>query len=395
MKLKQTYSIRFGSLKESWDLYRDSICTKFDTFSHMHRKIIDNVLFIKIDEPTTININELIDVNFKTDDIVFYYHDWHPLVTIDEHYRLPINPLPGIIFDSNVKITLKKTSQGFLNPLYIALIKIKKDSITDYFFTNIEKNDYKIYRKRNPKDTYVNENFLVINNNASKTIITCCLSAFYSFPDALNIYEHPYAHHIAKKFNVNVISVRENNPYDYATKYGVYGFYPTTNSLKETSNYIKKLIDNKLPTTNRIIGCSWCLGVYPTFYICNEIGASDIFFFDVIVVNLTKTPNYYASFQSHEKIDILNGIKPRPQVSFDPDHLSVQCFVGGPKTDQLVTRNNDQLEYIQYLNNVKVHRLPEEIFTYNNKFPFNTLELAMLKNTPIPQFKELLELNND
>ena len=110
---------------------------------------------------------------------------------------------------------------------------------------------------------------------------------------------------------------------------------------------------------------------------------------------LTKTPNYYASFQSHEKIDILNGIKPRPQVSFDPDHLSVQCFVGGPKTDQLVTRNNDQLEYIQYLNNVKVHRLPEEIFTYNNKFPFNTLELAMLKNTPIPQFKELLELNND
>ena len=48
MKLKQTYSIRFGSLKESWDLYRDSICTKFDTFSHMHREIIDNVLFIRL-----------------------------------------------------------------------------------------------------------------------------------------------------------------------------------------------------------------------------------------------------------------------------------------------------------------------------------------------------------
>jgi len=179
------------------------------------------------------------------------------------------------------------------------------------------------------------------------------------------------------------------------SKYGVYGFYPTTNSLKETSDYVEKLINDKLPTTTRIIGCSWCLGVYPTFYICNEIGASDIFFFDVIVVNLIKTPNYYASFQSHEKIDILNGIKPRPQVSFDPDHLSVQCFVGGPETDQLTTRNNEQLEYIQYLNNVKVHRLSEEIFTYNNKSPFNTLELAMLKNTPIPQFKELLELNND
>ncbi len=394
MKLKQTYSIRFGSLKESWDLYRDSICTKFDTFSHMHHEIIDNVHYIKINEPITTNLSELIDINFKMHDVVFYYHDWNPLVTIDTHYRLPLNPLPGIIFDKDIKITLKKTSQGILNPLYIALIKIEKDSIIDYYFTNINKNNYKIHRISKSNDTYVNENFLVINNNASKTIITCCLSAFYSFPASRNIYEHPYAHHIAKRFNVNVISMRENNPYDYASKYGVYGFYPTTNSLKETSDYVEKLINDKLPTTKRIIGCSWCLGVYPTFYICNEIGAGEMFFFDVIIANILKTPNYNASFQLHEKNDILNGIKPRPQVSFDPDYLNVQCFIGGPETDHLMVRNYEQIDCIKHLNNVKVHRVPEEIFTYNDKAPYNILELAMLKNTPIPQFRELLELNN-
>jgi hypothetical protein len=345
-------------------------------------QVFEETFFIKFNTTTEVSLEKLIGVNFKKYNVLVYT-PWAPnlLYLIDgkEFMSLELTH-EGILFDKNVIFKIKRTTYNEITPVYflIGIVNKNKKFHKSNLFRLVDKNNLKIVREPELSNATYNDNFCIFNNKKQTTICLVNENAMMLREEAFNLYHHPYVDIFIKRFDCNVISMRYSDPTNFAYKYGVTGYKPTTFSAEETVEYIKQAINLHLPTTKQIITVSWCAGVFNALYLGLHLNAKKIFLFERFIQNLNLTYFYKGCFEEHEYPLISNNLLHSPknnifffyvdnEIDNKPSEVQLKSLPKNIRSEiNVVPFSKDK--YYDITNNNKISNLLEISLLKNSKF---------------------------
>ena len=252
-------------------------------------------------------IGNIIDIDFNIYDVIFLSTTLTPSLYIeynDVTYHTSHEYHEGIVITSNIKFV---TTKDYFN--YCTFIKIPKSLHTSKFpfveYPTIMSHE----KNKRPNYTY-HDNCLIVDNNSNNTLILFIEGGMYYQNFMYNTYYHPYVDVLSKRYQCNIISFRHHSVNELTYHFGITGYPPLTNSMTETHDYIKHILQTVLQTTRMVYTLGWCASVY-TALTMGERLESDVFLFDRIITTLaldeydTHTSGAVANIKYDRKNDIV------------------------------------------------------------------------------------------
>ena len=348
--------------------------------------VFKETFFIKFNINTEVSLEKLVGINFKKYNALVYT-PWAPNLTylIDGKELLSHQFVhEGILFDKNVIFKIKRTTYNEITPVYflICIVDKNKEFHKNNSFKLVDKNNLKIVREPKLSNAIYNDNFCIFNNKKQTTVCIVNENAMMLRKEAFNLNHHPYVDIFIKRFDCNVISMRYSDPTNFAYKYGITGYKPTTFSAKETVEYIKQIIKLHLPTTKQIIIVSWCAGVFNALHLGLHLNAKKIFLFERFIQNLNLTYFYKGCFEDHEYPLISNNLLHSPKnnifffyVNDEIDNKSSEVQLESlPKSirSKLNVASFSKDKYYNIINNNQISNLLEISLLKNSEFPLKS-----------------------
>ena len=299
---------------ENWFLLRHKLM--HDYFLQMSPNITkenteyENTYHRIITQDTT--VGNIIDIDFNIYDVIFLSTTLTPSLYIEYHgvlYHTSYEYHEGIVITAD-DIKFVTTSFSMVRQLnYCTFIKIPKSSHTSKF--HFIKYPTIMSHKKSKRQNYTyHDNCLIVDNDSDKTLISFIEGGMYYQDFMNNTYYHPYVDVLSKRLKWNIISFRYCSVNNLNFHFGITGFPPLTNSMAETHDYIKHILQTVLQKTRKVYTLGWCASVYSALTIGEQL-ESEVFLFDRIMTSLelgeydTHTYGAIANIKYDRKNDVV------------------------------------------------------------------------------------------